>query len=89
MNTRLNRSILTRMATAPIQLTAVFEPVEDDWVQASLVEWPAVITCGRTREEAHEMLLDAFREMVLSYTDQDAEPPVEADMTKSIQLTIA
>jgi hypothetical protein len=42
------------MATAPIKLTAVFEPVEDGWVQASLVEWPAVTTCGRTREEAHE-----------------------------------
>ena len=64
------------MATAPIKLTAVFEPVEDGWVQASLAEWPAVVTCGRTREEAHEMLLDAFREMVLSYTDQDAAAPV-------------
>lgn len=77
------------MATAPIELTAVFEPVEDGWVQASLVEWPAVITCGKTRDEAYEMLLDAFREMVLSYTDQDAEPPVGADATKPVQLTIA
>lgn len=77
------------MATAPIELTAVFEPVEDGWVQARLVEWPAVITCGRTREEAHEMLLDAFREMVLSYTDQDAEPPVGAETTQPIHLTIA
>lgn len=77
------------MATAPIELTAVFEPVEDGWVQASLVEWPAIITCGPTRAEAHEMLLDAFREMVLSYTDQDAEPPVGPEATESIQLTIA
>jgi predicted RNase H-like HicB family nuclease len=77
------------MATAPIRLTAVYEPVEDGWVQARLVEWPAVMTCGKTREEAHEMLLDAFREMVLSYTDQDARPPVEADATEPIQLTIA
>lgn len=77
------------MATAPIELTAVFEPVEDGWVQASLVEWPAVITCGPTREEAYEMLLDAFREMVLSYTDQNAKPPVGADSTKPIHLMIA
>jgi len=81
--------MLAHMATAPIRLTAVYEPVEDGWVQASLVEWPAVITCGKTREEAHEMLLDAFREMVLSYTDKDARPPVEADATEPIQLTIA
>jgi predicted RNase H-like HicB family nuclease len=77
------------MATAPIKLTAVFEPVEDGWVQASLVEWPAVTTCGKTRGEAREMLLDAFREMVLSYTDLNAEPPAEADATEPIQLTIA
>lgn len=77
------------MATAPIELTAVFEPVEDGWVQARLVEWPAVITCGKTREEAHEMLLDAFREMVLSYTDQDAKPPAGAETTQPIHLTIA
>ena len=81
--------MLARMATAPIKLTAVFEPVEDGWVQASLAEWPAVVTCGRTREEAHEMLLDAFREMVLSYTDQDAAPPAGTDATEPIQLTIA
>jgi predicted RNase H-like HicB family nuclease len=77
------------MATAPIELTAVFEPVENGWVQASLVEWPAVVTCGATREEAREMLLDAFREMVLSYTDQDARAPVGIEATESIQLTIA
>jgi predicted RNase H-like HicB family nuclease len=77
------------MATAPIELTAVYEPVEDGWVQASLVEWPAVITCARSREEAHDMLLDAFREMVLSYTDEDARPPVETSETEPIQLTIA
>lgn len=77
------------MATAPIKLTAVFEPVEGGWVQASLVEWPAIITCGKTREEAHEMLLDAFREMVLSYMDEDAATPGETDATEPIQLTIA
>jgi predicted RNase H-like HicB family nuclease len=31
---------------------------------AQLAEWPAVVTCGRTVEEAREMLLDAAREMV-------------------------
>ncbi|MDT7547851.1 MAG: hypothetical protein QOE84_245, partial [Actinomycetota bacterium] len=31
---------------------------------AQLAEWPAVVTCGRTVEEARAMLLDAAREMI-------------------------
>lgn len=76
--------------TEPITLTAVYEPVEDGWVQASLLEWPAVVTCGPTHEEARAMLRDAFREMVLSYTEQGAEPPVAADATReTLELKIA
>jgi hypothetical protein len=39
-------------------LTAVCTPDEDGWTMAQLAEWPAVVTCGRTVEEAREMLLD-------------------------------
>ena len=48
-------------------LTAVFTPDENGWTMAQLAEWPAVVTCGRTVEEAREMLLDAAREMIASY----------------------
>lgn len=41
-------------------LTAVFTPDEDGWTMAQLAEWPAVVTCGRTVEEAREMLLDCY-----------------------------
>jgi predicted RNase H-like HicB family nuclease len=42
---------------------------------AQLAEWPAVVTCGRTVEEAREMLLDAAREMIASYRDEGGMTP--------------
>jgi predicted RNase H-like HicB family nuclease len=47
-----------------LTLTAVFTPDEDGWTMAQLAEWPAVVTCGRTVEEARAMLLDAARKMI-------------------------
>ena len=40
-----------------------------------LVEWPEVITEGRTLEECREMLQDALREMVIAYQQQNKEIP--------------
>ncbi len=48
------------------ELTAVFEPDEDGWVFAYIEEMPAVLTCGRTREEARALLPDALREYLLA-----------------------
>jgi predicted RNase H-like HicB family nuclease len=59
-----------------LTLTAVFTPDEDGWTMAQLAEWPAVVTCGRTVEEARAMLLDAAREMVASYRDEGRDPPI-------------
>jgi predicted RNase H-like HicB family nuclease len=38
-----------------------------------LVEWPEVITEGRTLEECREMLKDALHEMILAYRQQGKE----------------
>ena len=38
-----------------------------------LVEWPEVITEGKTLEECREMLKDALYEMVLAYRQQGKE----------------
>ncbi|KYH33363.1 MULTISPECIES: type II toxin-antitoxin system HicB family antitoxin [Neomoorella] len=40
-----------------------------------LVEWPEVITEGKTLEECREMLKDALREMILAYRQQKKEIP--------------
>jgi len=71
-----------------VTLTAVFTPDEDGWVMAQLAEWPAVITCGRTLEEAREMLLDAAAEMIASYQDQGRTPPIGSGHTEPVTLDL-
>ena len=54
------------MPETRVSLTAVYEPVENGWIQARIEELPAVITAGPTVEEARELLLDALREYLTS-----------------------
>jgi predicted RNase H-like HicB family nuclease len=72
-----------------LTLTAVFTPDENGWTMAQLAEWPAVVTCGRTLEEAREMLLDAAREMIGSYQDQGREPPIGGGHVEPITIELA
>jgi predicted RNase H-like HicB family nuclease len=60
--------------SATVGFTAVYEDVEDGWVQARLVEVPAVVTVAPTRDAATEALLDALAEYVRSFADDDAAP---------------
>jgi predicted RNase H-like HicB family nuclease len=69
--------------------SAVFTPDEDGWTMAQLAEWPAVVTCGRTVEEARAMLLDAAREMVASYRDEGLEPPIGGGHVERVTIDIA
>ena len=55
--------------TVRIALTAVYEPVEQGWVQARLAELPAVITAAPTLDAAREFLADALREYLLSLAE--------------------
>lgn len=40
-----------------------------------VVEWPEVITEGKTLEECREMLQDALHEMTLAYRQKNKEMP--------------
>jgi predicted RNase H-like HicB family nuclease len=73
----------------PVTLTAVFTPDENGWTMAQLAEWPAVVTCGRTVEEAREMLLDAAREMIASYRDQGRTPPIGSGHAEQVTIDLA
>ena len=46
----------------PISISIVYEPVESGWVQARIEGIPEVITAGRTKAEARQLVLDALRE---------------------------
>jgi len=70
----------------PLTLAAVFTPDENGWTMAQLAEWPAVVTCGRTVDEARAMLLDAAREMLASYREEGREPPIGTGHVEPITI---
>jgi predicted RNase H-like HicB family nuclease len=72
-----------------LTLTAVFTPDENGWTMAQLAEWPAVVTCGRTLEEARAMLEDAAREMIASYRAEGREPPIGAGRVEPVTIDSA
>ena len=39
---------------------AYFAHVEDDWVHAQVLDFPGVLTCGKSVGEARELLADAL-----------------------------
>jgi len=44
-----------------------------------LVEWPEIVTEGKTLEECREMLRDALKEMLAAYAQEGREIPMVAD----------
>ncbi len=74
------------MMSESLRLTAVFTPDENGWTMAQLAEWPAVVTCGRTVEEARAMLADAAREMVASYRAEGREPPIGSGHVETLTI---
>jgi len=60
----------------------------DSGHMGQLVEWPEVITEGRTLEECREMLMDALHEMILAYRQQKKEIPVGQGFLEQIPVGI-
>jgi predicted RNase H-like HicB family nuclease len=75
--------------TRELELTAVFEVVENDWVQARVRELPEVITVAPTRHEAEELLRDALLEYVASLSEPlEGEDAASGDL-QHLQLTVS
>jgi len=53
-----------------------------------MVEWPEVITEGKTLEECRELLQDALREMVTAYRQQGKEIPVGSALIEQIPVEL-
>jgi predicted RNase H-like HicB family nuclease len=86
---RCTRRHTSTSMSESMTLTAVFTPDENGWTMAQLAEWPAVVTCGRTLEEARELLLDAAREMIASYHEEGREPPIGGGHVEPITINLA
>lgn len=53
-----------------------------------LVEWPEVVTEGKTLEECRKMLQDALHEMILAYREQKKEIPLGGALLEQIPVEI-
>jgi predicted RNase H-like HicB family nuclease len=87
---RCARRVATvRAVSAPlvVSFNVVYEDVEDGWVMARVVEKPAAISQGRTREEARENVRDALRTVLLFEADQAVDRDFPAD-SEPLELKI-
>jgi predicted RNase H-like HicB family nuclease len=69
-------------------LTAIYQIVERDWVQARVEELPEVITVAPTRAEAEEALKDAVLEYLASLSEPLNGEALAGDR-QSLQLTVS
>ncbi|MBM4453740.1 MAG: type II toxin-antitoxin system HicB family antitoxin [Chloroflexi bacterium] len=63
--------------------TAKYTKISSGYM-GQLVEWPEVITEGKTIEECREMLRDVLREMVLAYSQRGQEIPPGGDLLEQV-----
>jgi predicted RNase H-like HicB family nuclease len=53
-----------------------------------LIEWPEVVTEGKTIEQCREMLQDALHEMIMAHQQQDKEIPTGGALLEQIPVEI-
>lgn len=78
------------MASRRFALTAVYETVEQGWVQARVSEVPGVITAAVTRTEAEELLLDAIHEYLVAMRSDSTDIGPDHDVQRAgVEVTLA
>lgn len=70
-----------------IAYTAKYTKIESGYM-GQLVEWPEVITEGRTLEECRALLRDALREMIQAYIQLGKEIPQGGGLLEQILAEI-
>ncbi len=65
--------------------TAKYTKISSGYM-GQLVEWPEVITEGKTIEECRAMLRDALQEMVLAYKQQGKEIQPGGDLLEQMLI---
>ncbi len=67
--------------------TAKYMKIPSGYI-GQLIEWPEVITEGRTIEKCREMLQDASNEMIKAYKQQKKEIPVGRVLFEQIPVEV-
>ena len=63
--------------------TAKYTKIDSGYM-GQFVEWPEVISEGKTIEECREMLRDALKEMILAYKQLGKEIPLGGDLLEQV-----
>jgi predicted RNase H-like HicB family nuclease len=67
--------------------TAVYSKTSSGYM-GQLVEWPEVVTEGKTIEDCRDMLLDALNEMIKAYRQQGKDIPAGHTLFEQIPVEI-
>lgn len=67
--------------------TAKYTKISSGYM-GQLVEWPEVITEGKTLEECRDMLKDALQEMIRVYKEQRKEFPIGRALIEQIPVEV-
>ncbi len=67
--------------------TAKYKKISSGYM-GQIVEWPEVVTEGKTLEECREMLEDALKEMMLAYLELKKEIPCGRVLFEPITLEV-
>jgi predicted RNase H-like HicB family nuclease len=67
--------------------TATYTRIASGYM-GQLVEWPEVITEGKTLDECREMLQDALHEMIAAYRQQGKEIPQGGALFEQIPVEV-
>ena len=67
------------------QYTATYVPIPSGYM-GQLLDWPEVVTEGKTVEECRELLRDALDEMVLAYKQMQKPIPEPRHITEKIPV---
>lgn len=67
--------------------TAKYTKIRSGYM-GQLVEWPEVLTEGKTLENCREMLQDALQEMMAAYRQQNKEIPVGGGLIEQIPVEV-
>lgn len=65
--------------------TAKYTKISSGYM-GQLIEWPEVITEGKSLEDCRQLLQDALQEMILAYRQQNKEIPVGGGLIEQIPV---
>lgn len=68
--------------------TAKYTKINSGYM-GQLIEWPEVITEGKTLEECRELLKDALQEMILAYRQLGQDLPMGAQLFEPLAIEVA